>query len=122
MDPRALQKLKKCTDNPFTDYQYTFFNAFHNYVQTEEIYAYIRGLNSRGLRNLWNHIVAKWLNMKKNLKDNITFKRSIYSKMNCEYNHQLLKEEEFEELVNHFMEKNKLKCIFVVNCIYDYTR
>ena len=62
MEPRALQKLKKCTDNPLTDYQYTFFNAFHNYVQDEEIYAYIRGLNSRGLRNLWNHIVTKWLN------------------------------------------------------------
>ena len=122
MDPKALHKLKKCTDNPITDYQYTFFDSFQNYVQTKEIYEYMRGLNSRGLRNLWNHIVFKWLNMKKNLRGNIAFKRSIYSKMNYEHNHQLLKEIELEELLNNFINNNKVKFKFVVNCIYDYTR
>ena len=122
MDPKALHKLKKRTDNPITDYQYTFFDLYKNYVQTEEIYSYMKGLNSRTLRNIWNHIVFKWVNMKRNLKNNIPFKRCKYSKMNYYYNHQLLEEKELEELLNNFISNNKLKVIFVVNCIYDYAR
>jgi len=118
IDPTLL--LKKI-DNPIRFYQYTCFNDLSKYNIPIDIYSnYLLSIEEFKLKNIWNHMILRWNQMKLEMKNNKDFQSSDYSKNDYHQIHTNLNDEELNELLNKFITKNHFKGIFVINCIQNY--
>ena len=70
--------------------------------------------------NIWNDIISKWNKMKRELINNPAFKRSRYSKGEYHQIHLYINQEYLNVLLSEFIGKNKIKGIFVINCIQKH--
>ena len=118
IEPDSL--LKKI-DNPIRSYQYTCFNDLVEYNIPINIYSdYLLSIEEFKLKNIWNHIIIRWNKMKLQMVQNKEFQSSEYSKNDYHQIHTNLNDEELNELLNKFSNKNHLKSIFAINCIQNY--
>ena len=52
-------------DKPLRDINYTFLNILKEYNLPDNIYyEYLACLDEYKLKNVWNHIISRWNNMK----------------------------------------------------------
>tara|TARA_A100001037_G_scaffold306315_1_gene350654 strand:+ start:3413 stop:3796 length:384 start_codon:yes stop_codon:yes gene_type:complete len=113
--------LLKKIDNPIRSYQYTCFNDLIEYNIPINIYSdYLLSIEEFKLKNIWNHIIVRWNKMKLQMVQNKEFQSSEYSKNNYQQIHTNLNDEELNELLNKFSNKNHFKSIFAINCIQNY--
>ena len=113
--------LLKKIDNPIRSYQYTCFNELIEYNIPINIYSdYLLSIEEFKLKNIWNHIIVRWNKMKLQMVQNKEFQSSEYSKNNYQQIHTNLNDEELNELLNKFSNKNHFKSIFAINCIQNY--
>ena len=91
------------------DYNYTFLENFSEYYDTQSIYDL---LNYTKLNNLLYTIYLEWYNLKDILKDK-SKNNKIYYKYNC-------KPEEFNNILNKFINNNYSISIFTINNIIKY--
>ena len=118
IEPDSL--LKKI-DNPIRSYQYTCFNDLVEYNIPINIYSdYLLSIEEFKLKNIWNHIIIRWNKMKLQMVQNKEFQSSGYSKNDYHQIHTNLNDEELNELLNKFSNKNHFKSIFAINCIQNY--
>ena len=120
MDPNNL--LKKI-DNKRRDYNYSFLNSLIELnIPIEIYYQYFLSIEEFKLKNLWNHIIMRWNRMKMDLTSNKDFLKSKYSKDKYFQIHRYkdMSDEEFHNLLIDFIQKDKLKSLFVCNCIQNY--
>ena len=115
-------KLNKIIENPIIDYQFFFLDEYNDYISINEIYKYLRGLEKNQYNNLWNFIIIQWIQMHKKLKDDIQFKKSKYCQMHYKQIHKNITLEDLEILINKFIDKDKMKFIFFINCIMLYSK
>ena len=83
-------------------------------------YDYFLGIDEFKLRNLWNHMILRWNNMKRDLSKNEDFVNSEYSKGDYNQIHVNMNDYEFNELLIDFIGSNQFKGLFVCNCIQNY--
>ena len=81
---------------------------------------YLNSIEEFQLKNIWNDMISKWNRMKRELSDNLSFKRSRYSKGEYHQIHRYISEEELNTLFTDFIGKHKVKGIFVLNCIQKH--
>ena len=112
--------LKKKISRSITDYNYSFLKIFDTYFDIEIYSLFLNSLITYKLKNIWNHIVLKWIQMDLQMKDNKEYKSSIYSKQKYNYIHTILSHEELDQQLINFIQKDKFKGLFVINCIQDY--
>ncbi|MAD57159.1 MAG: hypothetical protein CMK44_01120, partial [Porticoccus sp.] len=78
VDPELLIKR---IDPALRNSNYNFLDSLEEYNLSSKIYYdYLSGIDEYKLKNVWNHIIKRWNNMKLSLKDNTDFKRSEYCK------------------------------------------
>tara|TARA_B100001093_G_C26724755_1_gene969406 strand:- start:753 stop:1130 length:378 start_codon:yes stop_codon:yes gene_type:complete len=112
--------LKKKISRKINDYNYSFLNQFDLYFDTEIYSKFLNSLITYKLKNIWNHIILKWIQMDLQMKDNKEYKSSIYSKQKYNYIHTMMSPEELNQQLINFIQKDKFKGLFVINCIQDY--
>ena len=118
MDPNNL--LKKI-DNKRRDYNYSFLNSLIELnIPIEIYYQYFLSIEEFKLKNLWNHMIMRWNQMKRDLKDNKDFLKSKYSKGTYHQIHKDMNDKEFNNLLTTFIENNQFKSLFFCNCIQNY--
>ena len=86
-----------------------------NYTPT-----YLQNALEYKLKDVWNHVISRWNNMKLTLKSNSDFKNSEYS--DCVY-HQIhcnMDDKKLNSLLNNFINDSTVRCLFVANCIQNY--
>jgi len=113
--------LIKRIDIKLRDGEYTFLNILNEYnIPIKIYYDYLIGIDEYKLKNVWNHVISRWNNMKLTLKSNSDFKNSEYS--DCVY-HQIhcnMDDKKLNSLLNNFINDSTVRCLFVANCIQNY--
>lgn len=118
VDPELLVKR---IDSKLRDTNYDFLDILNDYNISPNIYYdFLLGIDDYKLKNVWNHVIIRWNQMKLSLKDNKKFKMSDYSKKNYHQNHNNISDEVLNKLFNEFISNSSVKCFFVVNCIQNY--
>ena len=119
IDPKILlKKLGNSNDN----YQFTFLNIVNDYIPTQFYNQYLDNISEYKLKNIWNHIVIKWIRMhnalsKVNRKEYLS---SEYSKQKYNHIHELIDKNELDKLIEDFINGDIFKALFAVNCIQNY--
>ena len=72
------------------------------------------------LKTIWNHIVLKWIKINNQLINDNEYLQSIYSDQKYNHIHEGITEEDLNDLINIFINNDKFKAIFVINCIQDH--
>mgnify|MGYP003980900931 FL=1 len=98
---KKTQKLYPINNN----YNYTFLNNFKDYYDIQRIYNL---LNYTKLNNILYTIYLNWYNFEKKQKCN-----KIYFKYDC-------KPDEFNNIINNFIDDDYSISIFVINNIIKY--
>tara|TARA_B100000427_G_C15177131_1_gene449872 strand:+ start:230 stop:613 length:384 start_codon:yes stop_codon:yes gene_type:complete len=118
VDPELLVKR---IDSKLRDTNYDFLDILNDYNISPNIYYdFLLGIDDYKLKNVWNHVIIRWNQMKLSLKDNKKFKMSDYSKKNYHQNHNNISDEVLNKLFNEFISNSPVKCFFVTNCIQNY--
>ena len=104
------------------NYSYTFIdNLLENDIPIQLYYNYLLSIDEYKLKNIWNFIISKWNIMKYELKNDEEFINSDYNNDNDYHQiHTELTDIKLNVLLNEFINMNKLKSLFVVNCIQNY--
>ena len=118
IDPNTLiRKIDPCR----REYNYIFLERLKSYeIPIYIYYHYLLSIEEFKLKNLWNHTIMRWNQMKRDLNENKDFLKSEYSKNEYHQIHKDIDDEEFHNLLNNFIQKNQLKSLFVCNCIQNY--
>ena len=98
---KKTQKLYHINNN----YNYTFLEKYKEYYDIQSIYDL---LNYTKLNNILYTIYLNWYNFKKKQKSN-----KIYFKYDCKPN-------EFDNILNNFIDDDYSISIFVINNIIKY--
>ena len=113
--------LIKKIDHQRREYNYSILDSLKEYnIPIEIYYRYFLSIEEFKLKNLWNHTIMRWNQMKRDLNENKDFLKSEYSKNEYHQIHKDIDDEEFHNLLNNFIQKNQLKSLFVCNCIQNY--
>ena len=113
--------LIKKIDHPRREYNYSILDSLNEYnIPIKIYYRYFLSIEEFKLKNLWNHTIMRWNQMKRDLNKNKDFLQSEYSKNEYHQIHKDIDDEEFHNLLNNFIQKNQLKSLFVCNCIQNY--
>ena len=107
--------------SPIRTFNYNFLNILHENIPLNSIYDYILSQINYKLKNIWNHIVLKWIKSKEKLKKNRSFLKSIYYKQNYNFCHIIIDDNKLNELINEFIQDDSFKALFVVECIINYS-
>ena len=119
IDPDILlKKLGNSNDN----YQFRFLNIVTDYIPTQFYNQYLNDISEYKLKNIWNHIVIKWICMhnalsKTNRKEYLS---SEYSKQKYNHIHELIDKNELDKLIEDFINGDIFKALFAVNCIQNH--
>ena len=95
------------------------FNHLDIYLNIYPIIDFLHSYEEYKLKNIWNYIVKHWGKMKDSYQDNHKFQKSKHN-ISYKYIHDNLSLEEFNHILNLFIEKNIMKGLFVINCICKY--
>ena len=88
------------------EYNFTFLNTFKEYIDIEKYYNILQYVS---YKNIINYMNIKWCKMKKQIdRDNLIEK---INKCNCE---------QFDNILNIFINKEYALAIFVINTIIRY--
>lgn len=97
-------------------FNYDFLNLISSNLEINLFYKYLSSIIEYKLKNIWNHIVLKWIQSKKKIKSKSYFKSNYY-KQNYEFKHNNIDDFKLNELLNDFINDDIFKAIFVVECI-----
>lgn len=115
--PELLQKKIPPT---IGDYNYDCFNLLNDYLDTGIYSDYLNTLIDYKFKNIWNHIVFHWIQSQNKLKEDSEYIQSIYSKQKYKHIHRKITRVELNNLLNNFINGDKFKGIFAINCIQDH--
>ena len=82
VNPEVL--LKRITLQ-IEDYNYTCFDTMRDYLDISIFTDYLNSIEVFKLKNIWNHIILRWIQMDHKLKNKLNYKRSKYSKQKVDY-------------------------------------
>ena len=112
--------LKKKITMRIEDYNYTCFDILEKYLDISIFIDYLNSMEVFKLKNIWNHIILRWIQMDQKLKDKLNYKRSKYSKEKYTHIHITILPDEFNNLLSNFINNDIMKGLFVINCIENY--
>ena len=112
--------LKKRITMRIEDYNYTCFDILEKYLDISIFIDYLNSIEEFKLKNIWNHIILRWIQMDHKLKDKLNYKRSKYSKEKYRHIHTSIDGEELDNLLLNFISNDIMKGLFVINCIENY--
>ena len=104
-------------NNTLRVFNYNFLDDFDDYLPNKIIYNYCLSKINYKLKNIWNDIVLKWIQVNKKLNNNKNFKKSIYFNQKYNFHHEIINDEKLNELLNDFINNDILKVVFVIECI-----
>jgi len=115
------ESLIKRVDNKNRDTFYTFLDILSDYnIPNKIYYDYLSGIDIYKLKNVWNHVIIRWNDMKLSLREGKSFAESEYSKDEYHQIHYNIDDEKLNDLFNEFIKDSPVRCFFVVNCIQNY--
>ena len=119
IDPNILLKKLGCSND---NYQFIFLNIVKEYIPTQFYNIYLNNISEYKLKNIWNHIVIKWIKMhnassKTNKKE---YLNSEYSKQKYNHIHEIIDKIMPDKLIEDFINEDIFKALFAVNCIQNY--
>ena len=117
VNPEVL--LKRITLQ-IEDYNYTCFDTMRDYLDISIFTDYLNSIEVFKLKNIWNHIILRWIQMDHKLKNKLNYKRSKYSKQKYNHIHATILPEELNHLMTQFINNDHMKGLFVINCIQNY--
>ena len=91
-----------------------------NIISLQIFIIHLCGIDEYKLKNVWNHVIGRWNNMKLALKSNSDFKNSEYSSGEYHHIHYIINDERLNSLFNDFINDSSVRCFFVANCIQNY--
>lgn len=112
--------LNKKIPSTIRDYNYNCFDILKEHLNIQVYNKYLNTLIEYKLKIIWNHIVLKWIKINNQLINDNEFNQSIYSKQKYNHIHRGIIEEELNDLLNTFINNDKFKAIFAINCIQDH--
>ena len=112
--------LKKKITMRIEDYNYTCFDTMDDYLDISIFTDYLNSIEVFKLKNIWNHIILRWIQMDHKLKKKLNYKRSKYSKQKYNHIHATILPEELNHLMTQFINNDHMKGLFVINCIQNY--
>jgi hypothetical protein len=107
--------------SPNRIFDYDFLNILHENIPFNSIYEYILSQINYKLKNIWNHIILKWIKSKEKLKKNKSYLKSIYYNQNYQFCHQIIDDDKLNQLLNEFIQEDIFKAVFVLECILNYS-
>ena len=121
IDPDILLK-KLVNDNLNDNYQFTFLIILNDYIPTNFYNKYLNNLSEYKLKNIWNHIVIKWIKMHNELskKNEKGYLNSVYYKQKYYHTHEIINKTTLDNLIKEFIGGDIFKAFFAVNCIQNY--
>ena len=97
---------------------YNCFNFMIKYnIDIHPFYQYFCSIEEYKLKNIWNFLIYKWNIMNHSLIDNTKYIQSNYPNQ-YKYIHTTLTDHLFNNLLIDFINNDKCKAIFAMNCIF----
>lgn len=101
---------------------YTSLDSLKEYnIPVSIYYNYFISIEKYKLKNLWNHIVKKWMYMKRHLseqKGDVTIDASILESYH--HVHLNIDDEELNNLFIQFIGGSDFKSLFLCNCVQNF--
>lgn len=100
---------------------YTFLDIVNKYIDVDIYYSILNNQDDYNLKNIWNVVVREWRNSQnyiKNIKKNPNSEK--YIKESYNYIHNMITDNELNNLLNSFISEDKFKAIYTINCILKY--
>ena len=102
---------------PIRYFNYNCLDLLLENAPIQVFYNYFLSMIQYKLKNIWNHIILKWIQSKKKLNENKSFKKSIYYNQKYSFIHDNIDDSKFNELLNDFIDKDIFKSVFIIKCI-----
>tara|TARA_B100000575_G_C23119280_1_gene647480 strand:- start:1257 stop:1637 length:381 start_codon:yes stop_codon:yes gene_type:complete len=104
---------------PIRNYNYNCFSLMKSYLPINTFTLFLNSLIEYKLKNIWNSVVIHWIQMQKKMdkRNKEIYKKSVYSKQKYNYIHHNIDDEELNDLLNHFIDEDHFKAMFVLLCI-----
>lgn len=97
---------------------YTFLDILNEYIDVGIYYSILNSKDNYYLKNIWNVIVREWKKSHNYIKKNANTEKYITESYN--YIHNMITDQELNNLLNSFISKDKFKAIYTINCILKY--
>lgn len=102
------------------DYHYHCFDSLKGYLDLNIYFNLMNSIERHQYKNIWNHIVLRWILMDQQSKDSKLYLESNYSKQKYNHIHTNIDSWELDDLLFHFINDDLMKGLFVINCIQTY--
>jgi hypothetical protein len=101
------------------NYNYDCFDLLNEYLDIRIYYNLVNSIEDHRLKNIWNHTILRWNNMRKELISDPIFEKSIYNKKYDFIKINITCDKINDELKS-FIDNDLMKGLFVINCIQNY--
>ena len=101
------------------NYNYNCFDCLEEYLDIRIYYNLLNSIEGYRSKNIWNHLILRWNNMRLELLPDGNFDKSIYNK---KYNFMKINMtcEKLNDELKSFIDNDLMKGLFVINCIQNY--
>uniref|UniRef100_A0A6C0F581 Uncharacterized protein n=1 Tax=viral metagenome TaxID=1070528 RepID=A0A6C0F581_9ZZZZ len=106
--------------NLVTEYKLTSIELLKNNLNLRPIHDFIGSTPTIQLQNLWNWVVKHWNRIHDTLSHTQKFRKSPYYKYKYNYLHREIDHLQLDELFQIFIDKDKMKALFVIQCLLKY--
>lgn len=111
---------------------YTFLDVLKENMDVLIYYNLIHAIDIYLLKSIWNSILNEWNKskkfMEKSIKDSKSKNKAVTALIKNDYIiksykiiHNIIYPEDFNKVLIEFINEDKFKAIFVINCILKYT-
>jgi len=115
VNPELLPKLP----NINIHFIFDCFHLLKEHIPIEWFNLYLNTITEYRLKNIWNHIILKWIKMQNKLNSKALLD-SEYSNQKYNLIHENITYEELNYILNYFIKEDILKALFAANCIQDH--
>lgn len=98
------------------DYKFTFLDILSEHMEIDVYYDYLRYQDKYLLKNNWNHLINKLIEINK-----YTTKKKLNIISHKEYNyiHEIISSYELDKLYIEFISNDKFKALIVLLCLSE---
>ena len=112
--------LQKKINQKINDYNYDCLDILKDHLDINVYKIYLNSLIEYKYKTVWNHIALKWIQLQNKLDEDPEYIKSIYCKQRYNHIHRTITDKELNHLINIFIDNDKFKGIFAINCIQEH--
>ena len=114
------EKMKQKKIILLGDSHFRCLDSLKGYLELDIYLQLMNSIEGFRCKNIWNHVILRWILMDQKSKDSKSYLESNYCKQKYNHIHTNIDSWELDDLLFHFINNDLMKGLFVINCLQTY--